>query len=60
VFWDGSPSAPATFHHPLLDQRGDEHLVIALVTADKGLCGGFNTTLLRRLNSFFASTRKEH
>ena len=33
------------FHHPLLDERGDEHLVIALVTADKGLCGAFNTNL---------------
>jgi F-type H+-transporting ATPase subunit gamma len=35
------------FHHPLLDTRGDQHLVVALVTADKGLCGAFNTNLIK-------------
>src|SRR5438128_2654448 len=40
------------FHHPLLDRRGDEHLVVALVTADKGLCGGFNTNLNKAAQQF--------
>jgi F-type H+-transporting ATPase subunit gamma len=40
------------FHHPLLDPRGDEHLVIALITADKGLCGGFNTNLIKAAQQF--------
>ncbi|MEK6410838.1 MAG: ATP synthase F1 subunit gamma [Acidobacteriota bacterium] len=40
------------FHHPLLDQRGDEHIVLALVTADKGLCGGFNTNLIKAAQHF--------
>src|SRR5437773_1138972 len=40
------------FHHPLLDQRGDEHLVVALVTSDKGLCGGFNTNLIKAAQQF--------
>jgi F-type H+-transporting ATPase subunit gamma len=40
------------FRHPLLDQRGDEHLVLALVTADKGLCGGFNTNLIKAAQQF--------
>jgi F-type H+-transporting ATPase subunit gamma len=40
------------FHHPLLDPRGDEHIVIALVTADKGLCGGFNTNLIKAAQQF--------
>ena len=40
------------FHHPLMDPRGDEHLVIALVTADKGLCGGFNTNLIKAAQQF--------
>jgi F-type H+-transporting ATPase subunit gamma len=40
------------FHHPLLDRRGDEHIVIALVTADKGLCGGFNTNLIKAAQQF--------
>src|SRR3989442_10548431 len=40
------------FHHPLLDPRGDEHLVVALVTSDKGLCGGFNTNLIKAAQQF--------
>jgi F-type H+-transporting ATPase subunit gamma len=40
------------FHHPLLDERGDEHLVVVLVTADKGLCGGFNTNLNKAAQLF--------
>jgi len=31
------------FHHPLLDTRGDERYLLVLITADKGLCGAFNT-----------------
>ncbi|MBC7909448.1 MAG: ATP synthase F1 subunit gamma [Pyrinomonadaceae bacterium] len=33
------------FHHPLLDARGDERYLIVLITADRGLCGAFNTNL---------------
>jgi len=40
------------FHHPLLDERGNEHLVVALVTADKGLCGAFNTNLIKATQQF--------
>jgi F-type H+-transporting ATPase subunit gamma len=43
------------FHHPLLDERGDEHFVVALVTADKGLCGGFNTNLIKAAQQFIRS-----
>ena len=35
------------FHHPLLDPRGDRRYLLVLVTADKGLCGAFNTNLLK-------------
>ena len=35
------------FHHPLLDARGDERYLLVLVTADKGLCGAFNTNLIK-------------
>jgi F-type H+-transporting ATPase subunit gamma len=40
------------FHHPLLDQRGDERYLVVLVTADKGLCGAFNTNLLKAAQVF--------
>jgi F-type H+-transporting ATPase subunit gamma len=40
------------FHHPLLDHRGDERYLLVLVTADKGLCGAFNTNLTKAAQSF--------
>lgn len=40
------------FNHPLLDVRGDERYLLVLVTADKGLCGGFNTNLNKAGQSF--------
>ena len=44
------------FHHPLLDARGDERYLVVLITADKGLCGAFNTNLLKATQAF----AKEH
>ena len=40
------------FHHPLLDQRGDERYLVVLITADKGLCGAFNTNLVKAAQVF--------
>lgn len=40
------------FHHPLLDARGDERYLLVLVTADKGLCGAFNTNLIKAAQLF--------
>ncbi len=42
------------FHHPLLDARGDERYLLVLVTADKGLCGAFNTNLIKAAQVFVA------
>ena len=42
------------FHHPLLDARGDERYLLVLVTADKGLCGAFNTNLIKAAQAFIA------
>jgi len=41
-----------SFHHPLLDARGDERYLLVLVTADKGLCGAFNTNLIKAAQTF--------
>jgi len=40
------------FHHPLLDARGDNRYLLVLVTADKGLCGAFNTNLIKAAQTF--------
>ena len=40
------------FSSPLLTARGDEKYLLVLVTADKGLCGGFNTNLMKATQNF--------
>ena len=36
------------FHHPFLKKRKGNRVDAVLVTADRGLCGGFNANLIRR------------
>jgi F-type H+-transporting ATPase subunit gamma len=38
--------------HPLLQDRGDARVMLAIVTADKGLCGGFNANIIRAAARF--------
>ncbi len=40
------------FSSPLLTKRGDENYLIVLVSADKGLCGGFNANLMKATQAF--------
>lgn len=47
-----SAKVSGEFSHPLLDERGDERYLIVLVTADKGLCGGFNANLHKATANF--------
>lgn len=47
-----SAKVSSDFSHPLLDIRGDENYLILLVTADKGLCGGFNANIIKATQSF--------
>lgn len=42
------------FSHPLLDPRGDEKYLVVLVTADKGLAGGFNANVIKATQAFLA------
>jgi F-type H+-transporting ATPase subunit gamma len=57
----------ADFQHPLLTGRGDageavtgkSRIVLALVTADKGLCGAFNTNLIKAANTFLREHASE-
>lgn len=42
------------FSHPLLDDRGDEKYLLVLVTADKGLAGGFNANVIKATQAFIA------
>jgi F-type H+-transporting ATPase subunit gamma len=38
--------------HPLLARRGDDKIELLLITADRGLCGAYNTNLIRRAVEF--------
>ncbi len=38
--------------HPLLSRRDGKTLELLVVTSDRGLCGGFNTNILRRAGEF--------
>ena len=38
--------------HPLLEERGDQHIQLVVVTADKGLCGAFNTNIIKAAQAF--------
>lgn len=40
------------FHHPLLDARDNQRCLLVLITADKGLCGAFNTNLIKAAQAF--------
>jgi F-type H+-transporting ATPase subunit gamma len=38
--------------HPLLAQRGDRRIELVVITADKGLCGAYNTNIVRQALEF--------
>src|SRR5947209_16211763 len=38
--------------HPLLGRRPEEKVLVVVITADKGLCGSFNTNILNRARAF--------
>jgi F-type H+-transporting ATPase subunit gamma len=41
-------------NHPLLQVHGDRRVELLVVTADKGLCGGFNAGICRAAEAFLA------
>jgi F-type H+-transporting ATPase subunit gamma len=43
--------------HPLLVERPIERQLLVLVTADRGLCGGFNTNLIRATQTYLEEHR---
>jgi len=45
--------------HPLLAVRGTERLEMVIITADKGLCGGFNTNILKKATAFIQQHRSQ-
>jgi|SRR5882724_590327 len=53
-------SRVSEYKHPLLEKRGDENILLVLITADKGLCGAFNTNLIRAGQAFLKQHPNKH
>jgi len=45
--------------HPLLQEHEDEKVLLVVVTADKGLCGGFNANIIRAAARFLDEERRQ-
>ncbi len=64
ILGDAARRAP-DYKNPLLTghQRegaaGDERVILAIVTADKGLCGGFNTNLIKAAQEFLKNNSEK-
>src|SRR5215471_15038124 len=41
-----------TVHHPLLEVRPENRLLLVVVTADRGLCGAFNSNVIKAAQNF--------
>jgi len=44
--------------HPLLSSRETKKVALLVISSDRGLCGGFNSNLLRAANRFLQETRE--
>ncbi|MFC1726700.1 ATP synthase F1 subunit gamma [candidate division KSB1 bacterium] len=46
--------------HPLLDKRDPKSMAVVCVTSDRGLCGGFNTNIIRQTKHYFEECEIEN
>ena len=47
-------SAATDFQHPLLERREAKRIAVLGVSSNRGLCGGYNSSLLREVSRFRA------
>ncbi len=45
--------------HPLLVRREEQRILLVVVTSDRGLCGAFNTNILRRAHQLWKESEAE-
>ena len=46
--------------HPLMAVRPPQRIEVVLLTSDRGLCGGFNSNIIRRAQRFLVEEGPEH
>ncbi len=54
----GSLTRPSK--HPLLEKREIRHILVMVVTSSRGLCGAYNTTLIKTADSFLNKFNKNN
>ena len=52
-------AAGAVVEHPLLEVREERNIAVLVLTSDRGLCGSFNTNLLRATMQFLRTREPE-
>ncbi len=57
VILEENPGEQALAPHPLLKRNVSNKVGLLLVTADKGLCGSFNTNLIKKAGEFIAKNK---
>jgi F-type H+-transporting ATPase subunit gamma len=45
--------------HPLLQEHGHDKVLLVVITADKGLCGGFNANIIRAAARFLEEQQRD-
>jgi F-type H+-transporting ATPase subunit gamma len=53
-------AAGAAVEHPLLVSREERNIAVLVITSDRGLCGSYNTNLLRLATQFLRSWEPEN
>ena len=43
--------------HPFLEEKNNNHSLLLVVTANKGLCGGYNTQLVKKVRHFLSESK---
>jgi len=46
--------------HPLLSRRGDDKIELVVISADRGLCGAYNTNIIRHALEFLNAHAGKH
>ncbi len=53
-------SQSTTLSHPLLEAREEKNIDVIVITSDRGLCGGFNSSLIRAAEAFIRQRPGQH
>ena len=48
------------YSHPFLEENDNDHSLLLVVSSDKGLCGGYNSQLIKAVRSHLAETSLNH